>query len=491
MRFVILHYHIFKNAGSTIEDILDHSFGDGFATLETGNGDGIISSAELVRFLDEHPALRAFSSHQIRHPRPQAPGYVFFDICFLRDPLDRLRSYYDYFRQRPNPADPMSDLANRCTLGEFAAGMVRDFSLFVRNTQVNLIACGGDSDEPLEADLDLAIRRMRSTAFLGVVDCFAQGAAAGAVALQVAFPELDCARPPVNVSRGMQGTVASRTEELRQACGSEVFTELLRMTELDRRLVAWAREEVLRRHARVAAAASGQCGAGSVPGVAATLAGLWHLARHWRQLRGASRQTLRDALFLSQHAVVFDSAFYLARNPDVASAGLDPLIHYVRHGVKEDRKPHRLFDPGYYRQSCRTIHVPIPDGENPLVHFLRRRVPANPHPLFNCAAWLAANPDAAADGLNPLVHYLGRKRCDSPVTANPEPVRSVELDIGDVQFALRCLATPPIREPELAAGVAAVWQDATGATQWIAQPQQLPFLRSVSFDQILAQGPAE
>ena len=32
MRLVILHYHIFKNAGSTIEDILDHSFGERFAS---------------------------------------------------------------------------------------------------------------------------------------------------------------------------------------------------------------------------------------------------------------------------------------------------------------------------------------------------------------------------------------------------------------------------------------------------------------------------
>ena len=112
MRFVLLHYHIFKNAGSTIEDILDHSFGDRFGKLETPVGEGTISQSDLISHLNAHPGLRAFSSHQIRHPLPEAPGYLFFDICFLRDPLDRLRSFYDYFRQRPNPADPMSDLAN-------------------------------------------------------------------------------------------------------------------------------------------------------------------------------------------------------------------------------------------------------------------------------------------------------------------------------------------------------------------------------------------
>ena len=106
MRFVLLHYHIFKNAGSTIEDILDHSFGDRFATLETPVEGGIVSNSDLIAFLDAHPHVCAFSSHQIRYPMPLAPGYLFFDICFLRDPLDRLRSFYDYFRQNPTPPIP-------------------------------------------------------------------------------------------------------------------------------------------------------------------------------------------------------------------------------------------------------------------------------------------------------------------------------------------------------------------------------------------------
>src|SRR5580693_3982290 len=174
MRFVLLHYHVFKNAGSTIEDILDHSFGERFGTLETAVGGGLVSNEDLIRYLDARPELRALSSHQIRYPMPAVPGYLFFDICFLRDPIDRLRSFYDYFRQRPNPADPMSGLANNCSLGDFVAGMVAEHSLFVRNNQVNLLACGGDSDEPNESDFELAVRRMMAASFLGVVDCFEQ-----------------------------------------------------------------------------------------------------------------------------------------------------------------------------------------------------------------------------------------------------------------------------------------------------------------------------
>jgi len=471
MRFVILHYHVFKNAGSTVEDILDHSFGERFGTLETQVEGGLVSNPELIRYLDDRPKLRAFSSHQIRYPMPAARGYLFFDICFLRDPLDRLRSFYDYFRQRPNPADPMSELANRCELGDFVAGMLAEHSLFVRNNQVNLLACGGDSDEPNEQDLDVAVRRMMAASFLGVVDCFEQSAVAGRDALRCAFPELDCARPAVNVSRGMQGTVASRTEALRQACSSDVYEELLRVTELDRRLVELARIEVLRRYEQVHAR-TGWLKAGcrhDCPPHKAKMSTfqLVRLLPFWRDIlfdRHGEIHPLFDPAFyvrkypdvagaginpllhylkygraeLRQPHPLFDPVFYLDRNPDVRNAGIDPLVHYILHGAAEDRKPHPLFDPAYYRTTCRESCGESP--ANPLTHFLSRGVNAtNPHPLFDCEAYLQAHPEVQE---NPLVHYL-------------ESGAGYGLEILDVAVN--------------------------------GEPQQQPFLRALSNDQIRAQ----
>jgi hypothetical protein len=424
-----------------VEDILDHSFGDRFGAMETPVGGGIISNQDLVRYLDDRPGVRAFSSHQIRYPVPQAPGYLFFDICFLRDPLDRLRSFYDYFRQKPNPADPMSDLANQCGLGDFVAGMIADHSLFIRNNQVNLLACGGDSDEPNESDLDLATRRILETSFLGVVDCFGQSVAAGDDALRCAFPELDCARPAVNVSGGMRGTVAERTAALREACRPDVYEELMWITELDRRLVERARAEVLRRFDLV-----------RPPTVRPTVAQepgsrrLLNLVRYWRLKRNP----------------LFDRRFYLDRNPDVLRAGVKPLLHYLRNGAAEDRKPHSLFDPVYYRTACRRSGIQPPQpGENPLLHFLDcGAAAANPHPLFDCEAYLNAHPNVADAGMNPLVHY---------VNTAASPVVTAGVEIMDVRLA------------------AQVSQDERGLTQWIAEPQQLPFLRGARADQIRTQ----
>jgi len=545
MRLVILHYHIFKNAGSTIEEILDHSFGGRFARLDTAAGEGLISNPDLVRFFDARPNLRAFSSHQIRHPLPEASGYLFFDICFLRDPIDRIRSIYTYFRRRPNPADPMSDLANRATLGDFIAGMIQDFPLFVKNVQVNLLACAGDSDEPEARDLDLAIERMMATSFLGVVDCFDQSVAAGAYALRCAFPELDCDQPAVNVSDGLQGTVASRTENLRQACTPEVYTELLRLNELDRQLVDRARAEVLRRFGQIPQRTTRPVPrekprAQSPAGLLTKARRLVSLAPYWRQLSSSALKALFDAdyyrnsllhflvegayqgrqphpLFdpafylrkypdvaaagvnplchylkhgaaeLRQPHPLFDPVFYLDRNPDIRRAGVNPLVHYVRHGATEDRKPLALFEPSHYRNSCAE---PPGRGQNLLVHFLESGAgAANPHPLFDCEAYLEAHPDAAAQGTNPLVHYLlsDASRPPAPV---PESAALAQIDMQDVQVTVVFLARGAARQG-ISGNVALVWPDADGLTRWLADPQQQPFFDAVRLDQIRAQvGPA-
>jgi hypothetical protein len=440
MRLAILHYHIFKNAGSTIEDILDHSFGESFAKLETPVDEGLISQADLLRFFDARPNLRAFSSHQIRHPLPQAPGYLFFDICFLRDPIDRIRSIYTYFRQKPNPADAMSELANRTEPGDFVSGMIRDFPLFIKNVQVNLLACVGDSDEPEPRDLDLAIERMMATSFLGVVDCFDQSIAAGAHALRRAFPDLDCARPAVNVSDGLRGTVASRTEKLRQACRPEVFEELLRLNQLDRQLADRARAEVLRRFAEIPEPAA--------PPIRKPV-GFVTRARRFIQL--------------------FDSEFYRRKYPDVSRVRMNPLLHYLRHGAAEDRKPHPLFDPGYYRKSC--AEAPA-RGRDLLAHFLDAGPTApSPHPLGN-----------------PLVRHLGSRKARPPGPMPAGASAVAEMEIQDVPISVVCLDSPPSAEWQAWAGaVALVWPDASGRPQWLAEPQQLPFLRSLRLDQIRAQ----
>jgi hypothetical protein len=252
MRFVILHYHILKNAGTTIEDILDRSFGERFAKFDTLDREGYISNAALLSFLDRNPHLRAVSSHHIRYPVPEAPGFIFFDMCFLRDPLDRVRSMYDYFRKKPAVGDGPSDIANQSGLGEFVARLIERLTYQVNDVQVNLLANGGMAERLAgPEDLDLAVKRMLNSSFLGVVDRSNESFIAGQHLLAPVFPDLDCAQPPANVSAERGSTPDERVRKLRDACDPRVYAELLRLNALDFELLSRAREEVERRFQQV------------------------------------------------------------------------------------------------------------------------------------------------------------------------------------------------------------------------------------------------
>ena len=64
----------------------------------------------------------------------------------------------------------------------------------------------------------------------------------------------------------------------------------------------------------------------------------------------------------------FDATWYLARNPDVAQVGIEPMAHYRRYGESEGRQPSPWFDPAWYRAA-----YDIPDDQSPLDHFLAHR----------------------------------------------------------------------------------------------------------------------
>jgi hypothetical protein len=250
VRRVLLHYHIFKNAGTTLEEILAHSFYETFARFDTPESDTLISNADLIRFIQHNPRLQAVSSHQIRYPLPEAAGILFFDVCFLRDPLDRIRSTYDYFREKPVAGNEASDLANRFGIGEFLGCVAAEHPWLIQDAQVNILAGRGVDDPPAgRMELECAIRTMLATAFLGVVDRFEESVIAGAHFLRPVFPRFDAARPPANVSGGMDGTLERRIAKTREACRPEVWEEVMRLNALDFELMDHARAEVLRRFA--------------------------------------------------------------------------------------------------------------------------------------------------------------------------------------------------------------------------------------------------
>ena len=108
---------------------------------------------------------------------------------------------------------------------------------------------------------------------------------------------------------------------------------------------------------------------------------------------------------------LFDSEWYRKRYPDVAASHWDPVEHYQRYGIAEQRDPHPLFNSRWY--SSRYLQSPGADPV-PIVHYLLEGVKAgyDPHPRFDTEWYLSRNSDIDIGHQIPLLHYVERHGSD-------------------------------------------------------------------------------
>jgi hypothetical protein len=247
MRFVVVHYHIFKNAGTTIERILDREFPGRFAKIHGPTADATLDAEDLAAFLKDHPNVQAVTSHHLRYPAPAIRNTVVFDCCLLRHPLDRLDSLYSYYR-RIDSTDPLCRNAHRQSPAEFVRELLNRSPEQVSNVQVTHLANRGAFTRPAnEADLQRAVQTVRSMALPGVVEMFQESMVAGEYFMRPAFPALRLGSGPANVSRQVLPGAAERERRLVQRWGWDLYEQLSRLNELDIELVERAGDEIRRR----------------------------------------------------------------------------------------------------------------------------------------------------------------------------------------------------------------------------------------------------
>jgi glycosyltransferase involved in cell wall biosynthesis len=97
-----------------------------------------------------------------------------------------------------------------------------------------------------------------------------------------------------------------------------------------------------------------------------------------------------------------DPGWYLERYPDIATADLEPVDHFIRYGAGEKRDPNRFFDSAWYIEHNPDVAA---SGLDPLLHYVRAGAAElrNPHPRFDAVYYVSQHPDAAS---NPLLYHL-------------------------------------------------------------------------------------
>lgn len=238
MRHIIIHYHIYKNAGTTIDGILEKNFGAQCGYIEGANPWDTLESHLVLKYAMDNPQLKSISSHQARLPLPVNQDISFHPILFLRHPIDRIGSVY--FFERNQPADSPSlgaKIARDCGIVEYVKWRLEEGNgSVIRNFQTIYLA-GRQRDmrsaAATDQDLKLAIDRMSLLPCFGIVEYFNESIARIGKYLSQYFGPVDMRYSIKNRSDERKTAVQARLDDMEAALGRNLFKRLIYENDMD------------------------------------------------------------------------------------------------------------------------------------------------------------------------------------------------------------------------------------------------------------------
>ena len=171
----LIHYHIFKNAGTSFEWALQQAFGSGFQLLDQPFHDGFVSRRDITRCALKNAKIRAISSHHAAPPPPRIVQRDVLTSILIRDPIARIRSIYCFERLQPE-RNPGSDQAKALDFRRYVEWRLETTPRMFCNFQVYFCCRDRQADTriPDTTDLKNAICALDKIDIVGTVERYAE-----------------------------------------------------------------------------------------------------------------------------------------------------------------------------------------------------------------------------------------------------------------------------------------------------------------------------
>ena len=219
-RNIILHSHIFKNAGTTFDHSLENNFNDKF--IDHRDDEKIVKDKQdyLVDYLNQNKYIKAFSSHSIHFNAVNNDEFNFHQIYFLRHPIERIKSVYTFELKQPTEVSLGAKMAKELDLNEYIRWRMRDdVAATIRNCHTIFISGQGSSPNFLDEKFKIALSNIKRMPLIGVVDRYDESMVMFEDYLQKFFPTIDLSYVKKNVTN--KDTKISTDEK------SNIFLETL------------------------------------------------------------------------------------------------------------------------------------------------------------------------------------------------------------------------------------------------------------------------
>ena len=228
LREVIIHAHIFKNGGTTLDHILKKNFDEQCHIDHEDNKLIHEKQKYLEQVLTDQKRLKAFSSHSIHFTPKNSNLFRFHTIYFLRHPIERIKSVYEFELKQDAEQSLGAKKAHELDFRSYIKWYMADGSPgTIRNCQTIFLSGMGPSVTQMEKKFEAASEKLDHL-MVGIVDRYDESLYAFSSVLEPFFGKLDLSYQKKNVREkssalSMEEKIQAVESELGEALTQEVI----------------------------------------------------------------------------------------------------------------------------------------------------------------------------------------------------------------------------------------------------------------------------
>jgi len=234
-RNVIIHCHIFKNAGSTLDSALLQNFDDSFVDHRE---DHLIRNNKTFfnNYLQDNPHIKAFSSHSVFYTPKSFDNIVLHPIYLLRHPIERIKSVYNFEKIQPEEDSLGAKMAKDINFKSYVAWRMRDdVSATTRNLQTIFLGGIGPHESNIEEKFESALINLNSLPLIGIVDRYDESMVVFENYLKPFYPEIDLSYIRRNVTdTDTESTIDEKVLKTFNLIPKELRKEVIQKNECDK-----------------------------------------------------------------------------------------------------------------------------------------------------------------------------------------------------------------------------------------------------------------
>lgn len=243
MTKAIFHYHLFKNAGTSLDASLKENFEAGTEWLTEEFPANPAKNRELVKqWVENNKEAKCFSSHTALLPVPKVKELELLPVIFIRHPIDRIASAYS-FEKKQGGQGFGSVLARNTTLkGYIETRISLGYDRQCKNFHTDRFAYMYGAQ--YGSELDRAKMAVEKLPFVGLVENFNESLEKlESWLIDEGFEGINIAPKVQNVSRDTSKSIDEKVAEIRDELGEEAFEFLVQNNQDDFELYELAKQK--------------------------------------------------------------------------------------------------------------------------------------------------------------------------------------------------------------------------------------------------------